>query len=311
MSRLGAVWQRARHAATTTPGVRVVVLAIRNYILHQSANQAGSLAFSSVLAMFPLLILVSAAAGFIGQPGDAAALAGRVMGYAPQVVRDAMQPVIDQVLAQRSQALLTIGVLATLWTASSGIQAVRSALNRSYGIERGLPFWKARVKVTIFTVIVGLGVLIAFSSVVVMPYVWQMLSANVGDGPDTLWLHRGVRHGVAFLVLAVLYALLYGWLPDIRQRLSTVVPGALIGAALWVAAAATLSYTLRTVGHLALLYGGFAGVIATLVFLYVSATTLIFGAEINGVLRETIEEAEKAQDEAPQTTSTGPATSRS
>ena len=288
MSRLRKAWQRARDAVMSTPGLRVVVLAVRNYILHQSANQAGSLAFSSVLAMFPLLILVSAAAGFFGQPGDAAALADRVMGYAPQVVRDAMQPVIDQVLAQRNQALLTIGVLATLWTASSGMQAVRSALNRAYGIERGLPFWKARIKVTLFTVIVGFGVLAAFSSVIVMPYVWRLLEANVGAGPETLWLNNSVRYGSAFVALVVLYALLYGWLPDIRQRLYTVMPGAILGAALWVAAAGTLSYTLRTAGKLTLLYGSFAGVVATLVFLYISATTLIFGAEVNGVLHEKV-----------------------
>jgi membrane protein len=238
MSRLRETWQRIRLAALATPGLRVMLLAVRNYVMHQSANQAGSLAFSSVLAMFPLLILLSASAGFVGQPGDAAALADRVMGYAPQAVRDAMQPVITQVLAQRSQALLTIGVLATLWTASSGMQAIRSALNRAYGIERGLPFWKARIKVTLFTVITGTGVLAAFSSVVVMPYVWQLLEANAGGGQDTLWLHNSVRYGSAFLVLMVLYALLYGWLPDIRQRLYTVMPGALVGAALWVAAAA-------------------------------------------------------------------------
>jgi membrane protein len=95
-----------------------------------------------------------------------------------------------------------------------------------------------------------------------------------------------VRYGSAFLALVVLYTLLYGWLPDVRQRLYTVMPGALVGAALWVAAAAALSYTLRTTGKLALLYGSFAGAVATLVFLYISATTLIFGAEINGVLRE-------------------------
>ncbi|WP_093384050.1 YihY/virulence factor BrkB family protein [Variovorax sp. OV329] len=269
-----------------TPGLRVVVLAMRNYVLHQSANQAGSLAFSSVLAMFPLLILASAAAGFIGQPGDAAALAERVMGYAPQVVRDAMEPVIKQVLAQRNQALLTIGVVVTLWTASSGMQAVRSALNRAYGVRRGLPFWKARIKVTVFTVIVGGGVLLAFSSVVVMPYVWQILEDNVQPGPRTLPMLLGsVRYGVAFLTLAVLYALLYGWLPDMRQRFLTVLPGALIGATLWVAAAATLSYTLRTAGNLTLIYGSFAGIVATLVFLYISASTLIFGAEINGAIR--------------------------
>ena len=286
MTQLNHVWHRVRRAAMAAPGIGVILLAARNYIVHQSANQAGSMAFSSVLAMFPLLLLLSAAAGFVGQPGDAASLANRVMEYAPQVVRNALQPVIDEVLAQRNQALLTVGLVVTLWTASSGMQAVRTGLNRSYGIERGLPFWKARIKVTLFTIVVGAGVLATFSSVIVMPYLWQVLETSVGSGQDTLWLHNSVRYGLAFLVLTAMYALLYGWLPDAHQRLSTVMPGAVIGAAMWVAAAATLSYTLRNAGKLALVYGSFAGVVATLVFLYISATTLIFGAEVNGVLRE-------------------------
>ena len=97
-TRLGESWRSVRNAALATPGLRVVLLAIRNYVMHQSANQAGSLAFSSVLAMFPLLILMSASAGFIGQPGEAAALANRVIGYAPQLVRDVLRPVIESVI---------------------------------------------------------------------------------------------------------------------------------------------------------------------------------------------------------------------
>ncbi len=282
-------FQRLKRAVLAVPGLGVILLAIRNYVLHQSANQAGSMAFSSVLAMFPLLLLLSATAGYVGEPGDAAALAGRVMGYAPPLVRDALQPVIDEVLAQRNQALLTIGLVVTLWTASSGMQAVRTALNRSYGIERGQAFWMARIKVTLFTVVVGAGVLATFSSVIIMPYVWQALEANVGAGQDTLWLRNSVRYSVAFGSVTVIYALLYGWLPDIPQRLRTVIPGAVVGAALWVGAAATLSYTLRTAGKLALVYGSYAGVVATLVFLYISATTLIFGAEVNGVMREKLQ----------------------
>ena len=274
-----------KRTVMSVPGLRVLISAIRNYILHQSANQAGSLAFSSVLAMFPLLLLLSAAAGYVGNEGDTAALVRQVMAYAPQVVRDAVQPVIDEVLAKRNQALLTIGLLTTLWTSSSGLQAVRSALNRAYGIERGLPFWKARIKVTLFTVIVGVGVMAAFSSVIVVPYVWHFVETTLGTARDAFWLRNSVRYGLAFIALFALYALMYGWLPDVRQRLSTVLPGALVGAIFWVGAAATLSYTLRTVGKLALLYGSFAGVVATLVFLYISATTLIFGAEVNGVLR--------------------------
>lgn len=285
LNRLSITWSKLRRAAMSARGLGVVLAAMRNYVFHQSANQAGSLAFSSLLAMFPLLILISAAAGFFGKPGEAWKLAYRVIEYAPPLAREALQPAIDQLLHQRNHALLTIGAVSTLWTASSGMQAVRSALNRSYGIQRGLPFWKARIKVTLFTVVVGIGTLAAFSSVIVEPYVMRLLQAGVEDW-HAPWLGDGLRYGSAFLVLSFSYALLYAWLPDRRQPLYAVIPGALVGAALWVAAAAVLSYTLRSAGRLALIYGSFTGLVATLVFLYVSATTLIFGAELNAALRE-------------------------
>jgi membrane protein len=144
---------RLRRLRDRVPGLAVLVQAAQNYIGHQSANQAGSVAFSSVLAMFPLLLFLSAAAGFVGERGAAADHAKRVVEYAPPVVVDALKPVIDEVLSQRSRTLLTIGMLATLWAASSGAQAIRTALNKAYGVEQGLPFWRARIKVTLFTVI--------------------------------------------------------------------------------------------------------------------------------------------------------------
>ena len=281
--------------AERVPGLAVLWHAARNYITHQSGNQAGSVAFSVVLAMFPLLILMSAGAAFIGQPGDAAALVLRVLGFAPPVVQDALLPVVDQVVGQRNQALVAIGFFVTVWAASSGMQSIRTALNRAYGVTSGASFWKARLKVTIFTIVTGAGVLLAFSSVVVMPYVWQLLRANTSQANEQ-WLHDSVRYGSAFAVVSAIYALLYGWLPDIRQRLRTILPGAFAGALMWIGAVALLSYSLRSVAKLQLVYGGFAGAVATLVFLYVCAATLIFGAEINGVLKA---RAAKRPREAP------------
>ena len=277
------VW--SRRIRDGVPGLRVIVAAMANYIRHQSANQAGSVAFSSVLSMFPLLIFVASAAAFIGQPGAAAELASRIMHVLPPVVADALEPAIEQVLGQRSRALLTIGVVATIWTASSGTQAIRTALNKAYGVEQGLSFWQARIKVTLFTVIGTVATVLAFSSVVIVPYAWALLEKAVGVGAEALWLRTGVRYGLAFVVLVVLYTVLYGWLPDIRQRTRAVLPGALAGALMWLAIAAVLSYTLGSAGQLELVYGGFAGLVATLVFLYLSAVSLIFGAEINAVLR--------------------------
>ncbi|MBA3624599.1 MAG: YihY/virulence factor BrkB family protein [Methylibium sp.] len=283
MSRLASVLRWLRDHV---PGLHIVVKAVRNYIFHQSGNQAGSVAFSSVLAMFPLLIVLSAAAGFFGEPGAAAELATRVLEFAPPVVFEALRPAVDEVLRPRNRALLVAGVVVTVWAASSGTQAVRTALNRAYGVDKAMSFWAARLKVIFFTLIGASITVLVFSSVVILPYVWDLFEA-MGAGKQAVpWLQVGVRYGLAFVVVLMLYASLYGWLPDLRQRLRTVLPGALVGAALWLVAAAGLSYTLRNVGKLALVYGGFAGAAATLVFLYACAATLIFGAEINGVLRE-------------------------
>jgi membrane protein len=285
-SSLSRWWTKVRETVLAAPGLGVVVRAARNYVMHQSANQAGSVAFSWLLSMFPLLLLLSAAASFAGRPGDAAELVLRVVSYAPALVRDALQPSIDQVLRHRNQALLALGLVATVWTASSGMQAVRTALNRAYGVERGLSFWKARVKVTLLTVVMGVGMLFAFGSVVVMPYVWELVNRNAPDRETLIWLHHNVRYGAAFAVLSVLYGVLYAWLPDLGRRARPVVPGAVAGALLWVAAAVLLSVTLRSAGKLVLVYGSLAGMVATMVFLYISAATLIFGAEVNGALSQ-------------------------
>ena len=276
-------WQRWRsaHAAVDVP-----LRAMQNYIKHQSANQAGSVAFSMLLSMFPLLLFLAAAAAYVGKPGTAAKLMQQLMQYAPPLVAQVLQPVVDGLLSQPNRIVLAVGVIVTLWTASSGMQAVRTALNRAYGVERGLSFWRARMKVTLFTLLGTAAVLLVFGSVVVLPYALQLARLIDATGAQMSMLLNAVRYLLAYLTLATLYAAMYGWLPDRRQSVRSVLPGALVGALLWLLAAAFLSYTLRSAGKLALVYGSFAGLVATLVFLYASAATLIFGAEVNAVLAE-------------------------
>ncbi|MEO6030837.1 MAG: YihY/virulence factor BrkB family protein [Burkholderiaceae bacterium] len=287
MKRIGTrLLSETRRFVAAVPGLAVLVAASRGYVRHRSGNQAGSMAFSVLLAMFPLFIVLSTAAAYIGHPGDAAALAVRLLGYAPKVVADTLKPAMEQVLRQRSEVLLAVGILVTLWTASSGVQAIRTALNNAYGVTHGLPFWKARIKVILFTLLGVICALASFGAVVVLPTIWTLLHATVTDPTEASWLHSGLRHALALIVITLCCSMMYAWLPDLRQRMRTVFPGALTGALLWVVAAAALSYSWRTVGKLALVYGGLAGLVATLIFLYVSAFTLIFGAEINAAIRE-------------------------
>jgi membrane protein len=281
MQQLRTGWRRLRERLVP---LDIAVQAIQSYIRHQSANQAGSVAFSTVLSLFPFVLFLSAAAAFVGEPGAAADLVRRVVRFAPPLVVDALKPVIDEVMGQRNRALVTVGIFFTVWTASSGMQAVRTALNKAYGVTQGLSFWRARIKVTLFTVFGTVALLLAFSSVVVLPNSADLLERALGISTNAFWLRDGLRVVVAFGVLTALYAALYGWLPDLRQQVRSVLPGAVVGALMWLIAAWLLSYSLRGAGNLALIYGGFAGVVATLVFLYASAVTLIFGGEVNAVL---------------------------
>jgi len=66
-------------------------------------------------------------------------------------------------------------------TSSSGMQAVRTALNRAYGVRQGLSFWRARIKVTLFTLAFSTVVFAAFASVVVMPYL-LVIAQKVSNG---------------------------------------------------------------------------------------------------------------------------------
>lgn len=260
--------------------------AILNYIRHESANQAGHVAFSAILALFPFLLLLSAAANLLGESGSVSGLIRTASYYWPPAVADAFRPAAEQVLSAHGRIGLTVGLLGTLWASSSGVLAIRIALNRAYGVSHGLPFWQARLKVLGFTILGSVALILVFSSVVILPYLRHWLSEAAGGGELAAWLWIGVRYGLAFLVLVVVYALAYLWLPDRSERLRQVLPGAAFGAAMWIAAALLLSYSLRIAGKLELVYGSFAGVVALLVFLYASAATLILGAEVNAVLEQ-------------------------
>jgi len=278
-------WEDIRQWLIRLPWVGVAFVAIQNYIRHQSANQAGSVAFSLVLSMFPGFVLLGAAAAFIGKRGTAADLARRLLEYAPDLVAQAAKPVVDQLLAEPNRALVAIGSVVTVWTASSGVQAVRTALNKAYGVDKLPSFWRARLKVTVFTLVGASLILLAFSSIVILPLVMRLVGDAGVSGGERHAIMNVARYILAYVALVVLYASMYGYLTDVRQRLRTVVPGALIGALLWIVAAAFLSHALHSAGKLALIYGSFAGMVATLVFLYASAVTLIYGAELNAVLR--------------------------
>jgi membrane protein len=122
---------------------------------------------------------------------------------------------------------------------------------------------------------------------------------NLSAEADATWNNTILTlTGVAmFIVVANLYFVL----PNIKQSLIKVVPGAAIVVLLWIAAASLFSLYLSNFDQVNLIYGSLGGIIATLIFFYIINLIFIFGAEFNYHLAnargEVIEEKEHSDEE--------------
>src|SRR5690606_12844882 len=92
------------------------------------------------------------------------------------------------------------------------------------------------------------------------------------------------RLPVAGLLMMFVWAVLYWALPDVQQRFRFLTPGAVVGVLIWLVASWGFSLYARNFGSYDATYGALGGVIVMLLWMYISATALLLGAEINAIL---------------------------
>lgn len=257
---------------------------------------AGHIAYMGLFALFPFLIFLVALAGFLGQGAAADNSVQLGLELLPQDVSQALQPAIDEVRRAPHAGLMTFGILVTLWASSSGLEALRHALNLAYDVADPPAFWKTRLESLLLTVTAAIVVIVVMILLVVIPLVLQAIQVLVHPGaptPDGSWF-SSLRETLGFLLLLALLMGLYRVLPNIRLRATEVIPGAIVAWLLWLAAVWGYSIYLRTVPSFSITYGSLGGVAVTLFFFYISAILFIFGAEVNSVVRRRHENRREA-----------------
>ncbi len=255
-----------------------------HFVENDAPQRAGAIAFSTLLSLFPFVLFLGWLAGFLASVDAVKRFLFYSFNLLPSDVDQTLRPAIDQVLQGRRGGVITLSVVVSLWAASAAIEALRSAFNRAYGVVRPRPFWFRRLQGLLFVI----GGTIAAIAIVWAGVVWPIMVAILPDFLTNLDRYRGTVV-IAPYLLAVLTtfaasASFYRWLPNVRQRWRDVVPGALLTSVLWLGLAAVFSWYLKQASFYALAYGSLAGIIITLVFFYLSAGIVIFGAELNGVL---------------------------
>ncbi|HEV2673639.1 MAG TPA: YihY/virulence factor BrkB family protein [Aliidongia sp.] len=251
---------------------------------HEGFELSGYIAFTAILALFPFLIFLTALAGFIGDASSADRIISTLFELSPSDVAHVLAPILRDVLTQQHGGLMTVSILFALWTASSGVEALRTLLNRCYDVKETRAFWRTRPE-SVVIVIGGAGLALILSVALVLgPVIWNVVTDYLPI--DGAWYLPWVvlRYGLAALLVSGCLVGLHRMLPNCRQSMRRVWPGAAVTALLWLATAALFSVYVDHFASYSVTYGSLGGVIMTLMFFYISAIIFAFGAELNAGL---------------------------
>jgi membrane protein len=272
---------------------RIAIDAFRHFTEDDGWAIASHIALSMLMALFPFLIVVTALAGFFFGSKELADEAAHLLLEAwPQEVAGPISEDITGVLTGTRGDVLTFGVMAALYFASSGVESLRIGLNRAYGVPDPRAWWLLRIE-SIGYVLVGAVAILAFSFLVVLaPLIWSHLVRLVPAVAPFNNLVTVVRYTIAAAVLISALLIVHRWLPAGRRSFMQIAPGIVATLLLWLISGAVFGRYLASFAFAyTTMYAGLASAMIALVFLYMCASIFIYGGELNSMIA-------KAQDES-------------
>jgi YihY family inner membrane protein len=258
---------------------------VREFRVDNLSDWAAALTYYSVLSIFPALLVLVSLIDLAGQ-GTIEALLENLGQVAPGSVNDILAAAIRNLQQTRGSAgvLALVGLATALWLASRYIAAFMRASNAIYDVPEGRPVWKTlpiRIGVTVVVM-----VLLALSAVAVVATggVADRLGLLLGIGSAALTAWNILKWPVLLLVVSFMFALLYWASPNARQPFRWVNPGGILAVVVWMLASAGFAIYVANFGSYNKTYGSLASVIIFLVWLWLSNTAILLGAELNAEL---------------------------
>lgn len=254
--------------------------ALQNFGAHDMASYAAALAYQVFFSLFPFLIFLIALLGFLEVPEFFDWLRQEAAALLPAQAMSQVNEVIDQI-EQPQGGLLSFGIIVALWSASAGMRATMNALNVAYHVSEGRPAWKRYLLSLLYTV--GLAALLALSAGLMSfgPQAIGWLGDQLGLGAVTLTLWNLLRWPLAAALLMFAVAVIYYVAPDVEQELRFITPGSVLAVAVWIAASLGFAFYVQNFADYSATYGSIGAIIVLLLYFYISAAILLFGAEIN------------------------------
>ena len=258
-------------------------------------GRSAQLSYYFLLALFPLLLFLITLFGYFDGAGSH--LRHKLLSYLGDVMPSSASQLvidtIDQVTAARGGGKLSFGLLAAIWAASSGMNALGQSLNAAYDVRETRPWWKVRLISIALTF--ALSTLIT-SALVIVLYGGQLgrsVAALIHEGRAFAEVWKILQWPIALAFVFITFALIYHFAPDLaakrrERRLSAsdyrrrwLSPGVVVAVALWLLVSLGFRLYLHFFNSYSATYGSLGAVISLMLWFYLTGAAILLGGEIN------------------------------
>jgi membrane protein len=249
------------------------------------SDWAAALTYYGVLSIFPGILVLVSILGLLG-PETTQAVQDTVTEVAPS-----SESIVKQVVAQAQASggfagfAAIFGLLAAFWSASGYIAAFMRASNAIYDVPEGRPIWKTLPIRVGVTAVIGVMLVLAAVIVVFTGDLARAAGDVIGLGSTAVTVWSIAKWPVLVVLVSLMFGILYWASPNAKHGgFRWVSPGGVFAVLLWIVASGAFAFYLANFGNYNKTYGTLAGVIAFLVWLWISNIAILLGAEMDAEL---------------------------
>ena len=261
---------------------------IRKYLRDNMVEYSAALAYRALFALFPFFVLLVALLDFLGiSSGFFDWLIEWVRSALHEQFAEVVERFIEQSQQQTQGMLLSVSIVGigiAIWSVSSGVRTLTKALNVVNGVEESRPSWKRYVLSFFYALSLAILTIIATGLLLIGPGVVEWVVGLVGLDEVFIALWTWLRLPVALVLLMLTVSIVYWAIPNVNRPYRLITPGAILAVIAWVIASLGFSFYLATFARYSVIYGSLGAAFAMLLYFYISAALLLFGAELNAAI---------------------------
>lgn len=269
---------------------KVILLTIQGYFDNKVGRNAAAMTYYLLFAMFPFFIFVTSLLGLLHLP--TLTLDGQITRFLPEDVVAFLNLAIEHITKSSNNALLTFGLVFSVWFPLRAVFNLMEAINDIYGEEKsGSHSIRTAILTALTIVLIPAMLLLLLLGERVLGFVGEYIpiSAEFITGWSRM---RFVPMAAALLFML---SAVYFFSPSKIQKVRYILPGAILSMGVWMLFSLIFSYYVDHMGRYSIIYGSIGVIIALLVWMDWSMITMLMGAVFNVALKETYDVKEEIE----------------